>query len=190
MRPPLTETPSGRVDSVGRRRCRRVARTALRAIAPKVGWTTRSANLREVSDHVPAIFDAVGCGLRECRSPEASVASPSVGSRDAVGCPVPGLFAADEIAGMTGGRINGRAALDGTMLGPGLSTGQVVDAILAGSPPRPRENAGTHCHDRGEASGSTLARVRHGREERSFPRTAQSCARLPPAQSSGKRWLL
>ena len=32
--------------------------------------------------------------------------------------PIPGLFAAGEVAGIAGGRINGRAGLEGTMIGP------------------------------------------------------------------------
>src|SRR5215469_2736275 len=42
------------------------------------------------------------------------------------GQPVPGLFAAGEVAGMAGGRINGHSALEGTMLGPSLFSGRVA----------------------------------------------------------------
>lgn len=40
--------------------------------------------------------------------------------------PIPGLFAAGEVAGMAGGRINGRAALEGTMFGPSLFSGRIA----------------------------------------------------------------
>lgn len=40
--------------------------------------------------------------------------------------PIPGLFAAGEVAGMAGGRINGRAALEGTMFGPSCFSGMVA----------------------------------------------------------------
>lgn len=40
--------------------------------------------------------------------------------------PIPGLFAAGEVAGMAGGHVNGRAALEGTMLGPSFYSGQVA----------------------------------------------------------------
>ena len=45
--------------------------------------------------------------------------------------PVPGLFAAGEVAGMAGGRINGRAALEGTMFGPSLFSGRVAGRSMA-----------------------------------------------------------
>lgn len=45
------------------------------------------------------------------------------------GEPVPGLFAAGEVAGMAGGRINGQAALEGTMLGPSLYSGRVAGRV-------------------------------------------------------------
>jgi predicted oxidoreductase len=45
--------------------------------------------------------------------------------------PIGGLFAAGEIAGMAGGHINGRAALEGTMLGPSLFSGRVAGAWAA-----------------------------------------------------------
>jgi predicted oxidoreductase len=40
--------------------------------------------------------------------------------------PIPGLFAAGEVAGMAGGRINGRAALEGTSFGPSFYSGLVA----------------------------------------------------------------
>lgn len=49
------------------------------------------------------------------------------------GRPISGLFAAGELAGMAGGRINGRAALEGTMLGPSLFSGRVAGRAAAGS---------------------------------------------------------
>lgn len=45
--------------------------------------------------------------------------------------PVRGLFAAGEVAGMAGGWINGRAALEGTMFGPCLYSGRVAGAQAA-----------------------------------------------------------
>jgi uncharacterized protein len=39
---------------------------------------------------------------------------------------IPGLLAAGELAGMAGGHINGRAALEGTMFGPSLYSGRVA----------------------------------------------------------------
>jgi predicted oxidoreductase len=45
--------------------------------------------------------------------------------------PIPGLFAAGEVAGMAGGRINGRAALEGTMFGPSLYSGRVAGRSMA-----------------------------------------------------------
>jgi succinate dehydrogenase/fumarate reductase flavoprotein subunit len=45
--------------------------------------------------------------------------------------PVPGLYAAGEVAGMAGGHINGRAGLEGTMLGPSLFSGRVAGAWAA-----------------------------------------------------------
>jgi len=45
---------------------------------------------------------------------------------DQNGAIIPGLFAAGEVAGMAGGCINGRAALEGTMFGPCLYSGRVA----------------------------------------------------------------
>ena len=44
---------------------------------------------------------------------------------------IPGLFAAGEVAGMAGGRINGRAGLEGTMFGPSLFSGRVAGRHMA-----------------------------------------------------------
>jgi len=45
--------------------------------------------------------------------------------------PIAGLYAAGEIAGMAGGHINGRAGLEGTMLGPSLFSGRVAGGWAA-----------------------------------------------------------
>ncbi len=45
--------------------------------------------------------------------------------------PIKGLFAAGEVAGMAGGHINGKAGLEGTMLGPSLFSGRVAGAWAA-----------------------------------------------------------
>jgi flavocytochrome c len=45
--------------------------------------------------------------------------------------PIAGLYAAGEIAGMAGGHINGKAGLEGTMLGPSLFSGRVAGAWAA-----------------------------------------------------------
>ena len=51
---------------------------------------------------------------------------------DREGRPVSGLFAAGEVAGMAGGSINGRGALEGTMFGPSIFSGRVAaEAMLA-----------------------------------------------------------
>lgn len=50
---------------------------------------------------------------------------------DRSGTCVRGLFAAGEVAGMAGGCINGRAALEGTMFGPCLYSGRVAGATAA-----------------------------------------------------------
>ena len=44
---------------------------------------------------------------------------------------IEGLFAAGELAGMAGGHINGKAGLEGTMLGPALFSGRVAGAWAA-----------------------------------------------------------
>ena len=44
---------------------------------------------------------------------------------------IDGLFAAGELAGMAGGHINGKAGLEGTMLGPALFSGRVAGAWAA-----------------------------------------------------------
>ncbi len=45
--------------------------------------------------------------------------------------PIKGLYAAGELAGMAGGHINGRAGLEGTMLGPSIFSGRVAGGWAA-----------------------------------------------------------
>jgi len=45
--------------------------------------------------------------------------------------PIPGLYAAGEVAGMAGGRINGAAALEGTAFGPSLFSGIVAGRTVS-----------------------------------------------------------
>ena len=45
--------------------------------------------------------------------------------------PIAGLYAAGELAGMAGGHINGKAGLEGTMLGPALFSGRVAGTWAA-----------------------------------------------------------
>jgi succinate dehydrogenase/fumarate reductase flavoprotein subunit len=45
--------------------------------------------------------------------------------------PITGLFAAGEVAGMAGGHNNGKAGLEGTMLGPSIFSGRVAGAWAA-----------------------------------------------------------
>jgi succinate dehydrogenase/fumarate reductase flavoprotein subunit len=45
--------------------------------------------------------------------------------------PIKGLYAAGEVAGMAGGHINGRAGLEGTMLGPSIFSGRVAGGWAA-----------------------------------------------------------
>jgi predicted oxidoreductase len=45
--------------------------------------------------------------------------------------PIPGLYAAGELAGMAGGHIQGKASLEGTMLGPSIFSGRVAGAWAA-----------------------------------------------------------
>jgi predicted oxidoreductase len=47
------------------------------------------------------------------------------------GEPIAGLFAAGEVAGMAGGHINGRAALEGTMFGPSILSGRLAGRAMA-----------------------------------------------------------
>jgi predicted oxidoreductase len=48
------------------------------------------------------------------------------------GTVIDGLYAAGELAGMAGGHINGRAGLEGTMLGPSLFSGRVAARAMVG----------------------------------------------------------
>ena len=45
--------------------------------------------------------------------------------------PITGLYGAGELCGMAGGHINGRAGLEGTMLGPSLFSGRVAGGWAA-----------------------------------------------------------
>jgi predicted oxidoreductase len=45
--------------------------------------------------------------------------------------PIPGLYAAGEVAGMAGGHVNGQAGLEGTMLGPAIFSGRVAGGWAA-----------------------------------------------------------
>jgi predicted oxidoreductase len=45
---------------------------------------------------------------------------------DRLGVPLPGIYAAGELAGMAGGSINGAAGLEGTMFGPSLYSGRIA----------------------------------------------------------------
>ncbi len=45
--------------------------------------------------------------------------------------PIAGLYAAGELCGMAGGHINGRAGLEGTMLGPSIFSGRVAGGWAA-----------------------------------------------------------
>jgi len=44
---------------------------------------------------------------------------------------IPGLYAAGEVAGMAGGHINGKAGLEGTMIGPSFFSGRVAGGWAA-----------------------------------------------------------
>lgn len=61
---------------------------------------------------------------------------------DGGGKPIPGLYAAGELTGMAGGHINGRAGLEGTMLGPALFSGRVAGAWAAHGASKGRGFAG------------------------------------------------
>ena len=47
------------------------------------------------------------------------------------GQPIEGLYAAGELAGMAGGHINGRGAIENTMFAPSLYSGRVAGAAAA-----------------------------------------------------------
>jgi len=49
---------------------------------------------------------------------------------DTAGRPIDGLYAAGEVAGMAGGHINGRAALEGTAFGPSIFSGIVAGRAI------------------------------------------------------------
>lgn len=50
---------------------------------------------------------------------------------DTAGNVIPGLYAAGEVAGMAGGSINGRYALEGTMFGPSVFSGRVAGKAIS-----------------------------------------------------------
>ena len=50
---------------------------------------------------------------------------------NAAGEPLPGVYAAGELAGMAGGSINGTAGLEGTMFGPSLYSGRIAGMSVA-----------------------------------------------------------
>ena len=63
---------------------------------------------------------------------------------DKAGRPIPGLFAVGEVTGFGG--INGKAALEGTFLGPGIYMGRIAGRRIAqdlARSPRPDGNAPT-----------------------------------------------
>ena len=79
---------------------------------------------------------------------------------DAHARPIPGLFAAGEVAGLAG--INGRAGLEGTFLGPSIATGRVAGrsalATLGRSPssaPVERQPPPTAPERRADAAATT-----------------------------------
>ncbi len=52
---------------------------------------------------------------------------------DAAGSPIPGLYAAGEVAGFGGGGVHGYRALEGTFLGGCLFTGRIAGRAVAGT---------------------------------------------------------
>ena len=60
--------------------------------------------------------------------------------------PIQGLYAAGEVAGMAGGHINGRAGLEGTMLGPAIFSGRVAGAWAAQAAGQSRDVDGRITH--------------------------------------------
>jgi succinate dehydrogenase/fumarate reductase flavoprotein subunit len=61
--------------------------------------------------------------------------------------PIEGLYAAGEVAGMAGGHINGRAGLEGTMLGPAIFSGRVAGGWAAHAAGHGRGFVGTPNRD-------------------------------------------
>ena len=70
---------------------------------------------------------------------------------DAQGQPIPGLYAVGELTGLA--EINGRAALEGTFLGPCIVTGRTAAWSILGHSPRQKavptgsEERCASCHD-------------------------------------------
>jgi len=65
--------------------------------------------------------------------------------------PISGLYAAGEVSGMAGGHINGKAGLEGTMLGPSIFSGRVAGAWAA-------KEAGFGAGFRGDTAGACIRR--------------------------------
>lgn len=65
--------------------------------------------------------------------------------------PIRGLYAAGEVSGMAGGHINGKAGLEGTMLGPSIFSGRVAGAWAA-------QEAGFGAGFKGDAAGAGIRR--------------------------------
>ncbi len=63
--------------------------------------------------------------------------------------PIRGLYAAGEVSGMAGGHINGKAGLEGTMLGPSIFSGRVAGAWAA-------QEAGYGAGFKGDATGADV----------------------------------
>jgi predicted oxidoreductase len=56
---------------------------------------------------------------------------------DGSGAPIPGLFAAGEVAGFGGGHLSGRRALEGIMIGASIFGGRLAGAWAAHAAGRP-----------------------------------------------------
>ena len=65
---------------------------------------------------------------------------------------IDGLYAAGEVSGMAGGHINGKAGLEGTMLGPSIFSGRVAGAWAA-------QEAGFGAGFRGEPAGVDIEKL-------------------------------
>ena len=92
----------------------------------------------DAADHIGGTARISGGGMCIAGSPVAAARKSLGGVRTDENCqvlrasgdPVPGLFAAGEVAGMAGGHINGQAALEGTMLGPSMFSGRVAGRVV------------------------------------------------------------
>lgn len=63
--------------------------------------------------------------------------------------PIPAFYAAGEVSGMAGGHINGKAGLEGTMLGPSIFSGRVAGGWAA-------QEAGFGDGFKGDAAGADI----------------------------------